>query len=71
MTYAQMIMIFARFTEAKETATKHLDITGHWAESGVKTAVALGWMEDHAVDLQATVTLNDFVSFLSRVTAER
>lgn len=71
LTRAQMVMIFARFADSPEVSIKHMDIAGHWAEPGIRTAVALGWMEDSAVDLQATVTLSDFVSFVSKVTAER
>lgn len=71
LTRAQMVMIFARFADSQEVSIKHMDIAGHWAEPGIRTAIALGWMEDSAVDLQATVTLSDFVSFVSKVTAER
>ena len=71
LTRAQMVMIFARFADSPEVSIKHMDIAGHWAEPGIRTAVALGWMEDSAVDIQATVTLSDFVSFVSKVTAER
>lgn len=67
LTRAQMIMIFARFVEPQEYGIRHMDITGHWAESGIKTAVALGWMEDNPIDLHAAITLSDFVSFLSKV----
>lgn len=67
LTYAQMIMVFARFTEPKDATIKHIDIIGHWAESGVKTAVALGWMDDAPIDLQAPVTLETFVSFVSKI----
>lgn len=71
LTRAQMIMIFARFAEPQEYDIKHMDIAGHWAESGIKTAVALGWMEDSPIDLHAAITLSDFVSFLSKVVGEQ
>ena len=48
-----------------------MDIAGHWAEAGIKTAVALGWMEDSPIDLHAAITLSDFASFLSKVVAEQ
>lgn len=62
-----MIMVFTRFTEPKDAIIEHIDITGHWAESGVKTAVAMGWMDDSSIDLQAPVTLETFVSFVSKI----
>ena len=71
LTRAQMIMIFARFAELQEYDIMHMDITDHWAESGIKTAVALGWMEDSPIDLHAAITLSDFVSFLSKVVGEQ
>ena len=71
LTRAQMIMIFARFAEPQEYDIKHMDIAGHWAEAGIKTAVALGWMEDSPIDLHAAITLSDFASFLSKVVAEQ
>lgn len=67
LTYAQMIMVFTRFTEPKDATIKHIDITGHWSEHGVKTAIALGWMDDAPIDLQAPVTLEAFVSFVSKI----
>lgn len=67
LTHAQMLMVFTRFTEPKDAIIEHIDITGHWAESGVKTAVALGWMDDSSIDLQAPVTLETFVSFVSKI----
>ena len=67
LTCAQMIMILARFVEPQEYDIRYMDISGHWAESGIKTAIALGWMEDSPIDLHAAVTLSDFVSFLSKV----
>ncbi len=67
LTRAQMIMIFARFAEPQEYDIRYMDISGHWAESGIKTAIALGWMEDSPVDFDAAITLSDFASFLSKV----
>lgn len=66
-TMAQMITVLSRFVDPKEYHLTNIHITGHWAESAVKTAVALDWIDDTAINLNAVVTMGDFVKFLTSV----
>lgn len=66
-TMAQMITVLTRFVDPKECHLTNIHITGHWAESAVKTAVALDWIDDTAINLNAVVTMGDFVKFLTSV----
>lgn len=67
LTKAQLLTILARFTEPVDIALTNIDVSGHWAETSVKTAVASGWIEDSPIDLQAPVTFGGFIEILGAI----
>ena len=67
LTQAQLLTILARFTEPVNISLTNIDVSGHWAETSVKTAVASGWIEDSPIDLQAPVTFGGFIEILGAI----
>ena len=67
LSWAQMVTVFTRFTEATDTDVFQMNIAGHWAEAAIKTAVARKWTDDTARDLQTPVSFYDLVSFVSAI----
>lgn len=47
VTWVQILTILTRFVEAQEIELQHIQYDG-WATPALKTAVALGWIEDSA-----------------------
>lgn len=47
VTWAQILTILTRFVEMQEVELQHIQYDG-WATPALKTAVALGWIEDSA-----------------------
>lgn len=66
LTRAQLITIMARFVAPVECESSFTDISGHWAESFVSTAEAVGWL-DGGGDLRPDehVTRGEVVSFIN------
>ena len=67
LTQAQLLTILARFTEPVNISLTNIDVSGHWAETSVKTAVASGWIEDSPIDLQTPVTFGGFIEILGAI----
>jgi hypothetical protein len=47
VSWGQIITVLSRFVEAQDCELQHIQYEG-WAVDAVKTAVALGWIEDSA-----------------------
>ena len=66
VTWAQALAVLSRFTQTRNIALQRIAYTG-WAESAIKTAVALNWIEDSEdFDANATVGRGEFVALINR-----
>ena len=67
VTWAQALAVLSRFTQTRNIALQRIAYTG-WAESAIKTAVALNWIEDSEdFDANAVVGRGEFVELINRV----
>lgn len=67
LTWGHIITVLSRFVEAEEYELQNIQYDG-WALNAVKTAVALGWIEDDAsFDPDAYITRGEFVAFVNSV----
>lgn len=69
VTWAQIVTILTRFVEAQEIELQHIQYEG-WATPSLKTAVALGWIEDNAtLSPDAIISRGDLVQLVNGVLA--
>jgi predicted outer membrane repeat protein len=68
LTRAQLITIMARFITPVEGESSFTDISGHWAETFIRTAEAVGWL-DGGSDFRPDeyVTRGEVVNFINHV----
>lgn len=67
LTWGHIITVLSRFVEAEDYELQNISYDG-WALQPVKTAVALGWMEDSsAVDPDSLITRGEFTAFVNSV----
>ena len=67
VTWAQTITILSRFVERQDYELQHIQYDG-WALDAVKTAVALGWVEDSAeFDPDAIISRGALVQLVNSV----
>lgn len=69
VTWAQIVTILTRFVEAQEIDLQHIQYDG-WATPALKTAVALGWIEDSAAfSPDAIISRGELVQLVNSVLA--
>lgn len=69
VTWAQIVTILTRFAEAQEVELQHIQYDG-WATPALKTAVALGWIEDSAAfSPDAIISRGELVELVNGVLA--
>ena len=69
VTWAQTITILSRFVEQQDYELQHIQYDG-WALDAVQTAVALGWIEDHAAfNPDAIISRGELVQLVNSVLA--
>lgn len=67
LTWEHIITILSRFVEAQEYQLQNIHYNG-WAAEAVETAVALGWITDHAAfNPDAPITRGELVYFVNFV----
>ena len=67
LTWVQIITILSRFVEQQEYDLQNIQYGG-WAADAVETAVALGWIADHAAfNLDAAITRGELAYFMNYV----
>ena len=67
VTWAQTITILSRFVEPQDYELQHIQYDG-WALDAVQTAVALGWITDHAAfNPDAAITRGELAYFINYV----
>lgn len=67
LTWGHIITVLSRFVETQEYELQNIQYDG-WALNAVKTAVALGWIEDDAsFEPDAYITRGEFVAFVNSV----
>lgn len=67
LTWGHIITVLSRFVEAEDYELQNISYDG-WALQPIKTAVALGWLEDSpAVDPDNLITRGEFMSFVNSV----
>lgn len=67
LTWGHIITVLSRFVEAEDYELQNISYDG-WALQPIKTAVALGWLEDNpAVDPDNFITRGEFMSFVNSV----
>lgn len=67
LTWGHIITVLSRFEEAENYELQNISYDG-WALQPIKTAVALGWLEDSpAVDPDNLITRGEFMSFVNSV----
>jgi len=67
LTWAHIITILSRFVEAQECDLQNIEYDG-WAADSIETAVALGWITDHAAfDPDAAISRGELAYFVNYV----
>jgi len=67
LTWAHIITILSRFVEQQDYDLQNIEYDG-WAADAVKTAVALGWIADHAAfDPDAAISRGELAYFVNFV----
>lgn len=67
LTWAHIITILSRFVEAQEYQLQNIQYDG-WAADAVETAVALGWITDHAAfNPDAAISRGELAYFVNYV----
>lgn len=67
LTWGHIVTVMSRFVEAKDYKLQNISYDG-WALQPIKTAVALGWIEDNAaIDPDSLITRGEFVAFVNSV----
>lgn len=67
LTWGHIITVLSRFVEAEEYELQNIQYDG-WALNAVKTAVALGWIEDYvSFNPDAYITRGEFVAFMNSI----
>lgn len=67
LTWGHIITILSRFVEAQEYDLQNIQYNG-WAADAVETAVALGWITDHAAfNPDATISRGELAYFVNFV----
>lgn len=67
LTWGHIITVLSRFVEPEDYELQNISYDG-WALQPIKTAVALGWLEDSpAVDPDNLITRGEFMSFVNSV----
>lgn len=67
LTWGHIITILSRFVEAQEYDLQNIQYNG-WAANSVETAVALGWITDHAAfNPDAAITRGELAYFINYV----
>lgn len=67
LTWGHIITVLSRFVEAEEYELQNIQYDG-WALNAVKTAVALGWIDDDtSFDPDNLITRGEFVAFVNSV----
>jgi len=68
LTWAQLIVIFSRFTELPEGEIVRDDLSNHWARVPIAGAVATGWIEDiDTFEPNAAVARSEAVDFINKI----
>ena len=66
-TWAQIIAVLSRFVDEEDCTLHNIAYNG-WAESAIKTAVALQWIEDRSsFDANAVISRGEFVELVNHV----
>lgn len=67
VTWAQIIAVLSRFVDEEDCTLHNIAYNG-WAESAIKTAVALQWIEDRSsFDANAIISRGEFVELVNHV----
>lgn len=67
LTWAHIITVLSRFIEPQEHQLQNIQYNG-WAVDSIKTAVALGWITDHAAfNPDAPITRGELAYFVNHV----
>lgn len=67
VTWAQIIAVLSRFVDEEDCTLHNITYNG-WAESAIKTAVALQWIEDRSsFDANAVISRGEFVELVNHV----
>lgn len=70
LTWAQIVTIMSRFTAPQRIKLQSINVSGHWCEEYVQTAVFNGWLEDTAVfQPNALITRGDTVEYINNILA--
>lgn len=67
LTWGHIITVLSRFAEPQKYDLRNIQYDG-WAKESIETAVALGWLNDHAVfNPDAAISRGELVYFLNYV----
>ena len=67
VTWAQIIAVLSRFVDEEDCTLQNIAYNG-WAESVIKTAVSLKWIEDQSnFDANAVISRGEFVELVNHV----